>query len=97
MGLPALLTERLFFIMDKDKNEFLSLSEFIQGLSKLFSKDFERNVSLVFDLFDFDEDGFAISEDLRVVLSHVPVTEILSPHSLTAPKEGKFTQAGGGL
>ena len=96
MGLPSLIAERLFAKMDKNKDEMQSLAEFKEGSARLFTKKFEDNVNLMFDLFDFDNDGFITGEDIRLLLSHVPITQILGSQGLDAAKEGKFTHAGCG-
>ena len=43
--------------------------------------------------YDFDKDGLISKEDVRLVLSHMPIEQSLDVH---ADHEGKFTSAGGG-
>ena len=43
--------------------------------------------------YDFDRDGFIIQEDVRLILSHVPIEHTVSGHMA---REGAFTQMGGG-
>ena len=43
--------------------------------------------------YDFDRDGYIIQEDVRLVLSHVPIENSVAGH---VAKEGAFTQMGGG-
>jgi hypothetical protein len=83
-------------MFDSDKDDLLTQVDFVAGASRLFTTHFEDNVKLVFDLFDFDDDGFVTAEDLRVLLSHVPVTKVLGGHVIT-PKEGQLTRTGAGL
>ncbi len=70
-------------------------SEFISGGCRLFSSDFAENVRLIFELLDFDKDGQVTREDIRVVLSHVPLAQILQDNAST-PREGQYTASGGG-
>lgn len=43
--------------------------------------------------YDFDKDGYIRKEDVRLVLSHIPIDNA----SMTAAKaEGRFTSQGGG-
>ena len=43
--------------------------------------------------YDFDGDGKITSDDVRLILSHVPTTNQVSGET---PKEGIFTRGGGG-
>ncbi len=68
---------------------------------KVYYSKLESKIKLVFDIYDFDSDGLISKEDIRIVLSHIPIAHInkclLRMHQ--APKseaEGKFTQESGG-
>ena len=43
--------------------------------------------------YDFDRDGYIIQEDVRLVLSHVPIENKVVGH---VAQEGVFTSTGGG-
>jgi len=43
--------------------------------------------------YDFDQDGLISKEDIRIILSYVPMDQI---NKAVSKKEGKFTQEGGG-
>jgi Ca2+-binding EF-hand superfamily protein len=43
---------------------------------------------LVFDFYDFDKDGYISKEDIRLILSHIPM-EVLGKGKIEG--EGKFT------
>ena len=43
--------------------------------------------------FDFDKDGFITREDVRLILSHIP---IVSAKAGSGIKEGQYTSEGGG-
>jgi len=88
MGMQGMFGERLFSILDKDADEILSKEEFIEGLGRLFTSDFKQNVKIVFDLFDFDNDGFITSEDLLTLLSHIPISSI-NPEELNSTASNK--------
>jgi Ca2+-binding EF-hand superfamily protein len=60
-------------VFDKNKNEYLDTKEFIQGMTLLFSEIFQHLVSFVYKFYEFDRDGFITKEDVRVVLSYVPL------------------------
>jgi hypothetical protein len=43
--------------------------------------------------YDFDKDGFIKKEDVRLVLSHIPIEKTIIGN---IQGEGKFTSEGGG-
>lgn len=67
----------MFSLFDEDKDGYLSEGEFKTGLLRLFGETFEQKVKLVYDLFDFDLDGKVSKEDIRTLLSHVPLAQVL--------------------
>ena len=52
-----------------------------KGIKRIFSNSFAENVQLIFELFDFDGDGFITKEDIRTLLSHVPLNNLLDYRS----------------
>lgn len=81
-----MIGERIFKLFDTDKDGFLGKTEFLNGFNKLFACSFEENLKLVYELFDFDSDGKVSKEDIRTLLSHVPLAQLLK---LTAPDKVK--------
>ena len=49
------------------------MTEFIEGLTTLFSDSTDKIEKFIFQLYDFDKDGFISKEDVRVVLSYIPL------------------------
>lgn len=73
--IPLLINQRLFNAFDKDKNNFLSAKEFIEGMMIIFSGQFTTLIKFIFRLYDFDGDDKITKEDVRIVLSHIPLGE----------------------
>ena len=71
--LPGLISERLFSVFDSSGNGYLSLNDFIDNMLTLFSANFEKLLKFIMKFYDFDNDGKITKEDVRVVLSYVPV------------------------
>ena len=71
--LPIFICEKLFLLMDSDRDGFLSVDELIDPLSKLYFGSFEETAELIFSLYDFDHDGKIISEDVKSILSFLPL------------------------
>ena len=71
--LPGLINERLFKVFDRDNNGYLDGKEFINGMIILFTESFNTLTKFIFTFYDFDQDGLITREDVRVVLSYVPL------------------------
>ena len=86
--LPGIISERLFTVFDKDKDGVLSSSEFVTGMRILFSQTetFDSLSKFIFGFYDFRSCGKIKKEDVRVVLSYVP----LQKGDLDSIKEGNI-------
>lgn len=71
--LPGIICDRLFAVFDKNKNDYLDVVEFIEGMTILFAENFDGLATFIFDFYDFDKDGKISKEDVRVVLSYIPL------------------------
>lgn len=70
--LPGIINERLFMVFDQDRNGYLSLQEFLEGMKVLFTGKLQSLLIFIFKLYDFDNDGKINKEDVRTILSYVP-------------------------
>ena len=85
--LPGLINERLFQLFDRDNNGYLDGKEFINGMIILFTESFNTLTKFIFAFYDFDQDGLITREDVRVVLSYVPLqTKNYNPKKLKYEK-----------
>ena len=71
--LPGIISDRLFNVFNTNKNNYLSCNDFVDGMVKLFSGDLETLLHFIFCFYDFDKDGKVSKEDMRIVLSYVPL------------------------
>jgi len=71
--LPVFIAEKLFHSLDKDNDSFLNSKEFVKGLGKLYLGDFDQTLSSVFSILDYDKDFVINKEDVRILLSHLPL------------------------
>ena len=62
--------------MDRNRNNYIDVLEFIEGMTILFSENYEKLIAFIFDFYDFDKDGIISKEDVRVVLSYIPLNII---------------------
>ena len=71
--LPGLISERLFSVFNSSDTRYLSQDDFINNMLILYSSNFESLLTFIFKFYDFDNDGKITKEDVRIVLSYVPV------------------------
>ncbi|KAJ5068574.1 protein-l-isoaspartate o-methyltransferase [Anaeramoeba ignava] len=66
---PALL-ERLFHVFDKDNSQLITFSEFLHGVAILDHGTFDQRISFGFRVYDQNEDGYIVREDLEKILKN---------------------------
>ena len=71
--LPGIILDRLFNIFDGNNNGFIDINEFCSGMETLFTANFDSLIKFIFNFYDFDKDGHITKEDIRVILSYVPL------------------------
>ena len=71
--LPGMISDRLFTYFDKNKNGYIDQLSFVKGMIELFTSSFENLIKIVFKLYDFDSDGSINRDDIKAVLSHIPL------------------------
>jgi len=75
MKLPVLICEKLFYVMDKQRDDFLSCNEITSLLSKLYFGSFEETAEIIFQIYDFNNSGEICSEEVKLILSFLPLEE----------------------
>ena len=68
-----MLGERFFVVMDLNSDGYVDHKEFMTGLLRVFCSNFEGRTKLVFDIYDFDNDGYISKEDISAILSYMPI------------------------
>lgn len=71
--LPVFIAEKLFSSLDVDKDGYLNLKEFIDGMKQLYLGDYDETIESIFRLLDFDKDGFINKGDTKILLSYIPL------------------------
>mmetsp|Transcript_29481 Transcript_29481/g.28638 ORF Transcript_29481/g.28638 Transcript_29481/m.28638 type:complete len:97 (+) Transcript_29481:203-493(+) len=74
-NLPEIVGNRLFKVMDEDQNDLVEYKEFIHTMFKIYCSKLESKIKLVFDIYDFDFDGIVKKEDIRIIMSHIPLNK----------------------
>jgi len=92
-NLPGIIGERFFAVMDLSKSDYVDIREFVHGFFKIYYSNLETKIKLSFDMYDFDQDGYITKEDVRLILSHVPIVNKIEGQTIS---EGSFKREGGG-
>ena len=71
--LPGLISTRLFNLLDKDKDGYLSYSEFSKGMMLIFNSSFDELIQFIFNFFDENKDGYVTAEDVRTIFQYIPL------------------------
>jgi Ca2+-binding EF-hand superfamily protein len=87
-----MIAERLYAVFDRNHNEYLDISEFLEGMMTLFSESYDKLSKFIFSFYDFDKDGYISKEDIRTVLSYIPIrgsdaSNVLKKFKLKLEKE----------
>ena len=82
--LPGIIGDRLFRVFNRKNREYISLSDFTDGMKNLFCEDYEKSSKFIFDFYDYDNDGKINKEDIRAILSYITLGE--SPNSKSPMK-----------
>ena len=69
--IPMIVSNKLYSIFIPDKKSKLSVELFSSNIYMLLFGDIDDKMSMMFDIFDFDGDGFIIYEDVFLILSHM--------------------------
>ena len=89
--LPGLLAERLFAVLDQDRDGYLNSKEFLTGLLRIYCSSFDYKMKFVFEIYDFDNNKQISRNDISTIISCMPVVQ-----NSMVTGEGKYTQEGGG-
>ena len=89
--LPIFISEKLFnSFLISNRQEGLSEDEFVNGFFKLYMGTFEETAKIIFNLFDFDKDGIIKKEDVKLILSYLPLTNINEENDQTIENTIQF-------
>jgi hypothetical protein len=71
--LPIFISEKVFRALDQDRDTFLNPKEFIFGMGRLYNGSFEETIQIIFNLLDFNDDKIIEKDDVRIMLSYLPL------------------------
>ena len=75
--LPIFISEKLFnSFASSSQQEGLKEEEFVSGFFKLYMGSFSETTQVIFNLLDFDKDGIIKKEDVKIILSYLPLNDV---------------------
>ena len=74
--LPIFIAEKLFLSFAKTSTKGLCEYEFVSGFFKLYMGSFEETSSVIFNILDFDKDGKINKDDVKIILSYLPLNDL---------------------
>ena len=74
--LPIFIAEKLFMSFMKSSTQGLCEEEFVENFFKLYMGSFEETTTIIFNILDFDKDGIINKEDVKIILSYLPLNNI---------------------
>ena len=72
--------------MDLNSDGYVDYREFLTGFLRIYCSTFDQKTKFVFEIYDFDSDGYISKNDILTILRYVPVA-----NDTTVIGEGKFT------
>ena len=73
LQLPIFISDKVFNSFDLDHDSFLNPKEFIKGMKRLYNGNFDETLETVFSLLDFNSDKIIEKEDVKLLLSYLPL------------------------
>ena len=75
--LPIFISEKLFnSFAASSQQEGLREEQFVNGFFNLYMGTFTDTTKVIFNLLDFDKDGIIKKEDVKIVLSYLPLNDV---------------------
>ena len=72
-GIRHFIAEKLYNAMNQSQTPSLSKADFTSKMISLYQGDFDETIKIIFSIFDFDKDGSINKEDVKLLLSYLPL------------------------
>ena len=87
--LPIYITEKVFNSFSKLTSQGLCEEEFVENFFKLYKGSFEETITVIFNILDFDKDGIIKMEEVKILLSQLPINEDYEVEEVKFKKDKK--------
>jgi Ca2+-binding EF-hand superfamily protein len=68
IGMPYFVSEKIYKLISPN-DDSIDLETFVGGMKKLYNSGLDESIKAIFNLLDFDSDGYIIPEDVRLLVS----------------------------
>ena len=68
-----MIADRFFALIDDQATARADFKDFMTTMLRVYCSELEQQYSLAFDVYDFNKDGVISREEVRLVLSYVPL------------------------
>ena len=89
--LPGIISDRMFSVFDADRDGFLSLQDFYDGMMTLFTKPFEELSLFIFQMYDADSDGKISRDDIKSLMQYIHIDNEMMKNVNTISSNLKFS------
>lgn len=73
VNLPGVVSDRFFALASESAHdERVELDNFLKVIVSVYSASLDERMKLIFDMYDFNQDGVITAEEVRMVLSYIP-------------------------
>ncbi len=69
------MSDRIFAVFDENEDAYLCITEFTKGMLNIFTGSYEKLIHFIFQIYDSDSDGEISKEDVKLVLSYIPLKD----------------------
>ena len=76
LALPGLIGEQFIKQMSRYPKEGIEKIGFTNSMRIVFRGVLEERIQLIFNMYDFDNDGYITKEDVRILLSYAPLDNL---------------------
>ena len=66
------------------KEDFVTLESFVRNFVRIFLGDLDSKIKFTFEMYDFDNDGYVTAEDVRIMMSYMPLSQNVTVHAVQA-------------
>lgn len=70
LNIPTIISDKIYFVLNEHNRKVITSAQFSSGLYNLLYSNIEQKFNMGFEIFDFDNDGYVMRDDVFLILSH---------------------------
>ena len=72
MKLPVFISEKMFYAISGSRSNYISIEQLSTFLCNLYYGSFEETAKCIFQIYDFDLDGYIKPKDVKLLFCYLP-------------------------